>query len=158
AGHGPLPPSFLRAHLPRGLGERALRPRPGPVVDRGLHVGLVAHVRDHPLRLPRLSPRHGALRDPLLRGNGARALPKRTRGSVTGRRSLVLVLILIAGPPACTGLRTRYLLRSPLAVDELEHVHAAWLVSKGQTPYVDFFEHHPPLFYFTLAPVVHRVA
>ncbi len=28
--------------------------------------------------------------------------------------------------------------------DEVEHWHAAWLMSQGQQPYVDFFEHHCP--------------
>jgi 4-amino-4-deoxy-L-arabinose transferase-like glycosyltransferase len=43
--------------------------------------------------------------------------------------------------------------RSGFDHDEVEHLHAAWLVSQGQTPYHDFFEqHHPPLFYL-LAPL-----
>jgi hypothetical protein len=32
--------------------------------------------------------------------------------------------------------------------DELQHLHAAYLVATGQRPFVDFFEHHTPLFYF----------
>lgn len=36
--------------------------------------------------------------------------------------------------------------------DELEHLHGAWLVSRGQVPFRDFFEHHGPLFPFLLAP------
>ncbi len=36
--------------------------------------------------------------------------------------------------------------------DELEHLHAAWLVSKGFVPYRDFFTHHMPWFYATLSP------
>jgi len=36
--------------------------------------------------------------------------------------------------------------------DEFEHLHVAWLVSKGNLPYVDFFEHHTPWFHFFLAP------
>ena len=36
--------------------------------------------------------------------------------------------------------------------DELEHAHAAWSVFKGLLPYRDFFEHHTPWYYYTLAP------
>ena len=39
------------------------------------------------------------------------------------------------------------------ATDELEHLHSAWCVSQGEIIYKDFFEHHPPLFYFTLVPL-----
>ena len=44
-------------------------------------------------------------------------------------------------------LRLRYLLRAPYLVDELEHLHGAYLVSRGARPYAGFFEHHPPLYY-----------
>ena len=37
-------------------------------------------------------------------------------------------------------------------LDEFEHLHASWLISQGQKPYVDFFEHHTPLFYYLGAP------
>ncbi len=36
--------------------------------------------------------------------------------------------------------------------DELEHLHAAWYVSRGYLPFRDFFEHHTPWLYFLLAP------
>ena len=39
-------------------------------------------------------------------------------------------------------------------VDEFEHLHAAWLVSSGEVPYRDFFEHHNPLLWYISAPVV----
>jgi hypothetical protein len=38
--------------------------------------------------------------------------------------------------------------------DELEHVHSAWLVSQGERPYLDFFEHHHPLLWYYLSPFV----
>jgi hypothetical protein len=38
--------------------------------------------------------------------------------------------------------------------DEFEHLHAAWCISKGQVPYLDYFEHHGPLTYYLLAPFV----
>ncbi|MBO5441292.1 MAG: hypothetical protein J6A09_01845, partial [Alphaproteobacteria bacterium] len=39
-------------------------------------------------------------------------------------------------------------------VDEFEHLHAAWLVSTGKVPYLDFFEHHHPLLWYLSAPIV----
>src|SRR5688572_6087265 len=38
--------------------------------------------------------------------------------------------------------------------DEFEHLHAAWAMAQGQVPYRDFFQHHPPLLYVALAPVL----
>ena len=38
--------------------------------------------------------------------------------------------------------------------DEVEHIHASWYVQNGQVPYRDFFEHHHPLFWFLLAPII----
>jgi 4-amino-4-deoxy-L-arabinose transferase-like glycosyltransferase len=43
--------------------------------------------------------------------------------------------------------------RAPIGPDEFQHLHAAWCISVGQTPYVDFFEHHPPFLYYLLQPV-----
>jgi len=38
--------------------------------------------------------------------------------------------------------------------DEYEHLHASWLWSQGIKPYEGFFEHHPPLFWYVLRPLV----
>lgn len=38
--------------------------------------------------------------------------------------------------------------------DEFEHIHSAWYVEKGYTPYSDFFQNHHPLLWFILAPVL----
>ena len=32
--------------------------------------------------------------------------------------------------------------------DEFEHLQFAWMISQGRVPYLDFFEHHTPLFHF----------
>lgn len=38
--------------------------------------------------------------------------------------------------------------------DEIEHLHAAWLVSAGQIPFVDFLEQHNPVLWYVLAPLL----
>ncbi len=38
--------------------------------------------------------------------------------------------------------------------DEFQHTHIAWYLSKGHLPYRDYFEHHTPLLYFQLAPIL----
>src|SRR5262249_48141951 len=38
--------------------------------------------------------------------------------------------------------------------DELEHVHAAYCVWRGDVPYRDFFEHHAPALYYILVPLM----
>ncbi len=52
---------------------------------------------------------------------------------------------------ACTVYRS---VTRALGDDECEAVHRAWLVSQGERPYLDFFEHHHPLLYFVLSPVI----
>jgi hypothetical protein len=43
---------------------------------------------------------------------------------------------------------------SSLNHDELEAVHTAWKILQGELLYVDFFQHHHPLLYVYLAPVI----
>jgi 4-amino-4-deoxy-L-arabinose transferase-like glycosyltransferase len=38
--------------------------------------------------------------------------------------------------------------------DEIEHVHTAWKILQGERIYLDFFQHHHPLLYAYLAPVI----
>ena len=52
------------------------------------------------------------------------------------------------------GAKLLYLQTTRLIGDEFEHIHAAWLVYNHQIPYVDFFEHHTPLFYFIGAAIL----
>jgi len=59
----------------------------------------------------------------------------------------VILLVLIP-----YGLRIWLLQTRQFDQDEFEHLHVAWLVSKGSLPYLDFFEHHTPWFHFFLAP------
>ncbi len=41
--------------------------------------------------------------------------------------------------------------------DEFQHAHSAFLISQGQLPYLDYFEHHPPLLHFVMAPIMARL-
>lgn len=36
--------------------------------------------------------------------------------------------------------------------DEFEHIHSAWYIQQGYTPYVDFFQGHHPLLWFMIVP------
>lgn len=38
--------------------------------------------------------------------------------------------------------------------DNVEHIHATWLVAYGEVPYRDFFQHHNPLLWYLFAPVI----
>jgi hypothetical protein len=38
--------------------------------------------------------------------------------------------------------------------DELEHIHSAWYILQGKTPYLDFFQNHNPTLWFLLAPII----
>jgi len=40
--------------------------------------------------------------------------------------------------------------------DEIQHLHAAWLISAGQLPYRDFLENHHPTLWFLAAPIIAR--
>ena len=39
-------------------------------------------------------------------------------------------------------------------MDTFEHLRMSWLVSLGNMPYRDFFEHHHPLLWYTFAPLM----
>ncbi|TQF17823.1 hypothetical protein FJV41_01375 [Myxococcus llanfairpwllgwyngyllgogerychwyrndrobwllllantysiliogogogochensis] len=64
-----------------------------------------------------------------------------------GRLGLTLALLALALQAA------RLALHKGFSIDEFQYAHAAWLVSKGQVPYRDFFEVHFPLVYQGLAPL-----
>ncbi len=61
------------------------------------------------------------------------------------RGALVLILLALA-------LRLLMLVHAKLGEDEAEHLHAAWAVAQGQVPYRDFWQLHPPLLYYLMAP------
>lgn len=62
--------------------------------------------------------------------------------SRAGRAGVLLVVAL-----AAIALRWRLVHDAAIEPDEFQHLHAAYLVASGARPYVDFFEHHSPLFY-----------
>lgn len=41
--------------------------------------------------------------------------------------------------------------------DEFQHAQAAWLIGRGLIPFVDFFDHHTPLWHLLAAPFAARV-
>ncbi len=47
-----------------------------------------------------------------------------------------------------------FIFQDPVIADSMEHVRASWLVSLGDVPYRDFFEHHHPLLWYTFAPII----
>ncbi|HOJ39242.1 MAG TPA: glycosyltransferase family 39 protein [bacterium] len=38
--------------------------------------------------------------------------------------------------------------------DEFQHIHIAWLISRGVLPFRDFFEHHVPFYHLLLSPLL----
>lgn len=58
-------------------------------------------------------------------------------------RLLIIFLIL---------WQSEQLLIRPIHSDEAEHSHAAYLISRGGRPFVDFFEHHFPGLWYLLLP------
>lgn len=38
--------------------------------------------------------------------------------------------------------------------DETEHLHSTWLVAHGHMPYLDFWQHHSPLLWIVLSPLM----
>ena len=38
--------------------------------------------------------------------------------------------------------------------DELENLHCSWMISNGLVPFRDFWQHHSPLFWLILAPLI----
>jgi hypothetical protein len=60
----------------------------------------------------------------------------------------VIALISVA-----LATRVPLVVNVPLFQDETEHLHAAWAIAHGQVPYRDFWQLHPPLLYYLLAPL-----
>lgn len=52
------------------------------------------------------------------------------------------------------GIILTFIFNSTIISDEQEHLRASYLVSLGDVPYRDFFEHHHPLLWYVFAPIV----
>jgi 4-amino-4-deoxy-L-arabinose transferase-like glycosyltransferase len=50
-------------------------------------------------------------------------------------------------------LRIGVILNRRIDPDESQHLHVGWLISQGQVPYRDFWEHHFPFFHYLVAPL-----
>lgn len=70
------------------------------------------------------------------------------------RTAVMLKIAQLAVAAAAVLLLAAILWGGGFCNDEAEHLHATWLVAHGQVPYRDFFEHHHPLLWYLLAPVV----
>ena len=67
----------------------------------------------------------------------------------THQKLLWLVALLMIA--MAFGLRHWLLQTRIFDPDEFEHMHSAWLISKGFLPYLHYFEHHTPAMHFLLA-------
>jgi len=47
-----------------------------------------------------------------------------------------------------------FVLKNFIHIDESEHLHCAWLISQGLIPFEDFWQHHSPLLWVLLAPLI----
>lgn len=77
---------------------------------------------------------------------------------VAGRRERLVwgITFVALGLAALSVLAQVYLFGQSrfLTIDEFQWGHATWLVSQGQVPYRDFYEHHLPLGYVLHAPLL----
>lgn len=63
---------------------------------------------------------------------------------------LALIAILISFVNLFLQVRS-----NALDEDEIEHAHVAWLLFKHKVLYIDFFEHHPPHYWYLLSSYYH---
>jgi hypothetical protein len=61
----------------------------------------------------------------------------------------------VAVVAASFALRVLYAKHASFDTDEPQHLHVAWLWSKGLVGYRDFFDNHTPLFHWLAVPLVH---
>jgi hypothetical protein len=76
--------------------------------------------------------------------------------SPAARRALARFALLMT--VAVLASRLWFVFHRAIDVDEFEHAHATWCVSRGLVLYADFFEHHTPWLYLLFAPLFTRVA
>ncbi|MCK5056336.1 MAG: glycosyltransferase family 39 protein [Candidatus Aminicenantes bacterium] len=64
-------------------------------------------------------------------------------------KALGLIIFLLAVIVLQTAMNRGF------SIDEFEHIHSAWYIRQGYTPYSDFFQHHHPLLWCLLLPFLH---
>jgi hypothetical protein len=67
------------------------------------------------------------------------------------RRFDGILIVFIVVLALCLLLRSQY---REFNKDEFEHIHSTWYVEQGRLPFKDFFQHHHPLFWYALVPVI----
>jgi hypothetical protein len=72
---------------------------------------------------------------------------------LNGKRAMLRPRIVPAALAATAALLLVHAAISGCDHDEIEHLHAAWLVSQGERPFVDFHEIHHPTAYYLFAPL-----
>lgn len=70
---------------------------------------------------------------------------------LTGRRAAAALAAALAVHVAALAAWTATI---RVDSDEAEHLHCAWLVAQGLTPFRDFWQNHSPTLHYLLAPVV----
>lgn len=65
-------------------------------------------------------------------------------------RSVLIILISSIGVLALFVCLNKF-----FHLDEIEHMHCAWYIKNGYIPYRDFFEHHNPLLWYLLLPLLY---
>src|SRR3982074_688944 len=67
------------------------------------------------------------------------------------KRFFYLVVFLLLG--CSLVLRLALALNREIDIDEFQHLHAAWMVSRHYLSYKNFCDNHTPLFYYLLLPL-----
>ena len=67
-------------------------------------------------------------------------------------------LLWIAGGALLAAALVWHAWHSAFDHDEIQHLHAAWLVGQGAIPFRDFLEQHHPTFWYLLAPLAQAFA
>ena len=76
------------------------------------------------------------------------------RGRAPRLLATLVVALLVAAALAVLGHVYAFGQSRFLSIDEFQWGHATWLVSQGQVPYRDFYEHHLPVGYTLHAPLL----
>jgi len=76
----------------------------------------------------------------------------KVRGWFQGKLKSLSYLHFFIGFLCCVTIY--YAILGRYDTDEIEGLHTAWKISVGERIYEDFLQHHHPLFYYTLIPII----